>query len=122
VNLDDLSLKLLLEQVARAWYASTGQIVYVRPDGAVLAVPFDLGAMEFTASAIPLFEGVRVVGGYADAVLGADGTFLYVEGEPNPAPERQLVWVDRSGGEEPVDPDLSPRGFTTLALSPDDQR
>ena len=122
VNLDDLSFKLLLEQVARAWYASTGQIVCVRADGAVLAVPFDLAALEFTASPIPLFEGVRVVGGYADAVLGADGTFLYVEGEPSPTPGRQLVWVDRSGREEPLDPDLSPRGFTTLALSPDDQR
>ena len=84
VDLEDLSWDLAFEQVLRAWYAPTGHIVYVRTDGALFAQPPDLASLELTGSAIPLFEGVRATGGgtsdFADIVLGADGTRLYVEG------------------------------------------
>ena len=53
VDLREMSAELILEQVVRAWYSPTGHIVYVRADGALFAVPFDLGALEITGSAFP---------------------------------------------------------------------
>ncbi|NIW35052.1 MAG: hypothetical protein GWN32_00220, partial [Gemmatimonadetes bacterium] len=35
---------------------------------------------------------------------------------------RELVWVNRSGQAELVDPDLGPALYQTLSLSPDDSR
>jgi hypothetical protein len=80
VDLQDQTSELILEEVVRAWYAATGHIVYVRADGAFLAVPFDPETLTITGSAIPLFDGVRVTPQRADMQLAADGTLLYVEG------------------------------------------
>jgi hypothetical protein len=55
-------------------------------------------------------------------VLGRDGTLVYVEGTVAGASTAELVWVDRTGRVEPVDPDLTPQPFLTVALSPDDGR
>ena len=52
VDLQNQTSELLLEEAVRAWYAPTGHIVYVRADGALFAVPFDLGALSITGSAI----------------------------------------------------------------------
>ncbi len=121
LDLEDLSSELLLEQVARAWYAPTGHIVYVNADGVVFALPFDLGALRPAGSGVRLFEGVRVCFP-TDMLLGADGTLLYVEGDCAPEGASQLVWVDRSGREEPVDANMPLQLYRTLALSPDDRR
>ncbi len=121
VDLGDSSSTLALEQVARAWYAPTGHIVYVRPDGALFAVPFDLDTLELTGSAIPLFEGVRVGPQWADMVVGTDGTLLYVEGRltdlfSDPA---QLLVADLEGNEEALP--LDPRPIHRVSWSPDEQ-
>ncbi len=131
VDLQDLSSEMVFEQVLRAWYAPTGHIVYVRSDGAVLAQPFDLDALELTGSAIPLFEGVRGSGPATsrlpDMVLGADGTLLYVEGEGgalafgNSAPS----WVERDGTAREIDPGWRTQGLpanSSLSLSPNEDR
>ena len=77
VDLRDLSSEVILEQALRAWYAPTGHLVYVRTDGAFFAVPFDLGLLEITGGARPLFDGVRVItGNRADMLVSADGTLL----------------------------------------------
>ena len=121
VDLRDQSSELILEEVIRAWYSPTGHLVYVRSDGALFAAPFDLGALAITGSAIPLFDGVRVVPLRADMLLGADGTLLYVEGSSTgvSAGGRQLVVVDLEGNEEPLV--LAPRDIPGLgvAWSPD---
>lgn len=80
VDLQDQSSEMIQEDIVRAWYAPTGHIVYVRIDGAFLAVPFDLETLTITGSAIVLFDGVRVTPQRADMQLAADGTLLYVEG------------------------------------------
>ena len=75
---------------------------------------------------IPLFDGVRVPGTWADMLLGADGTLLYVEGEGVP-------WADRLrpyGWKETARPERltphggprEPRTFSSLALSPNEDR
>ena len=118
VDLQDLSSELILEQVARAWYTPTGHLVYVHADGALFAVPFDLGALEITGSAIPLFDRVRVPRG-VDMQLAADGTVLYVEGSVGQAGVDRLSVVDLDGDEEALV--LAPRNIGAVGWSPDGQ-
>ena len=120
VDLDDLSWEIAVQQVMRAWYAPTGHIVYVRADGAVFAQPFDPADLELTGSVIPLFDGVRVPGTWADMLLGADGTLLYAEGGSTGA-SRAPVWLSRDGSEEALDPALTGL-FEDPAFSPDGRR
>jgi serine/threonine-protein kinase len=118
----------VLEGVARAWYAPTGHVVWVRSDGAVFAQPYDTETRELGAVGVPLFEGVRTGQGWADMVVGDDGTVAYVTGEGSGGAggDDRLVWFDRSGTATPVDaswagdlgqdPRLSPDG-TRIAVS-----
>jgi Tol biopolymer transport system component len=122
IDLDDLSAAIVLEQVVAVWYAPTGHMIYVRADGAIFAVPFDVRSLEITGSSVPLFEGVRLTSNAADMRLGADGTLLYVEGGGSAALRRRVVWVDRSGAVEPVAADLMAGDIRTPRLSPDDRR
>jgi len=122
VDLNDLSWKVILDQVIRAWYTPTGHIVYVRADGALFAAPFDLGALEITGSAVPLFQGVRIPGNWADMRIADDGTLLYVEGAADivaGAGLDQLVVVDLEGNEETLP--LAPRDIQSVSWSPDGQ-
>ena len=113
------SVRFLVDDAVRGWYAPTGHLLYVRRDGAVFAAPFDLGRLELTGPGIPLFEGVAVSVTTPELVVARDGTMLYAEGnfvDQN----RQLVWVDRDGNSEVVDPNMDPGvGPRTISLSPD---
>ncbi len=122
VDLRDLSSELILEQVPRAWYTPTGHIVYVRDDGAVFAVPFDLGSLELAGSSVPLFEGVRLSGGRPDMRIASDGTLLYVEGESGPGglTSSLLVAVNRDGQERPLRVEAQPYFYPRI--SPDGGR
>ena len=112
--------EIVLEQVIRAWYTPTGHLVYVRADGALFAVPFDLRGLEITGSAIPLLDGVRVTGGWADMRLAADGTLVYVEGTSSGGSGvHQLLVVDPDGNEEALP--LDPRAIGLVSWSPDGQ-
>ena len=130
VDLQDLSSEIAFDQVLRAWYAPTGHIVYVRSDGAVLAQPFDLAALELTGSSIPLFEGVRRSGPInsrlPDIVLGADGTLLYVEREGGAVGGLVTpVWVGRDGTAREIDPGWRVPGSpinSSLTVSPNEDR
>ena len=122
MDLNDLSWKVILDQVVRAWYTPTGHIVYVRADGALFGAPFDLGALEITGSAVPLFQGVRIPGNWADMRIANDGTLLYVEGAADivaGAGLDQLVVVDLEGNEETLL--LAPRDIQSVSWSPDGQ-
>jgi hypothetical protein len=85
----------------------------------VFATPFDVNRLDFSGAPVPLFEGVHTTNTVANMVLGKDGTVVYMEGTPTSAAGRQVVWVDRAGRHEPVDPDWDPDRFSTLSLSPD---
>jgi len=123
LDLTDGSLVEVMAGIMRAWYLpDLAHLIVVRADGAVLAIPFDLGTLRPEGSAVPLFEGVRLGGSQADMVLGGDGTVLYVEGEATAFGLAELVLVDRAGTERPLDAALPTRGYTSLALSPDHRR
>ena len=115
---------VLADEVLRAWWVETGHVVYVRRDGSVWAAPFDLDDRTFTGNAIPLFENVATGLSYPEMVLGADGTLVYIEGEPNTsgAGGRRLFWVNRDGAGRSVDSEMEPAVFQQVALSPEGSR
>ena len=86
-------------------YVPTGHLVYVRRDGAMLAVPFNLGRGEVTGSPQPLRDGVAL--GLNDVPLMAvskTGTLFVRTGGNLAATEvHELVWVDRQGRESVID-------------------
>jgi serine/threonine-protein kinase len=118
-DLSSGALEWVLEDVARAWYVPTGHIVYVRSDGAVFAAPYDPTTRALSAVRTPLFEGVRTGVGWADMVVADDGTMIYVTGPGLGGTREQMVWIDRNGNVEPVDPEWPPEDLDPGVISPD---
>ncbi len=115
----------LSDEGVRGWSLSDGRVVFVRPDGTVLAAPFDAGTRRFTSTPVPVLEGVRTTGSTADLALSHNGTLLFVPGGAATGGSRaDVVWVDRTGAASPVDPGWSIRGWTRggFAVSPDGTR
>ena len=124
LDLRSRQAKLLVTGAVKAWYAA-GRLVFIRPDGAVFGQGFDLGSLALTGAVIPLFDGVRVIGGLVpQAALGGDGSLLYLRG-PAERAEAEAVWVGRDGRATPVDTSwgfLQALGGVGWALSPDGKR
>ncbi len=98
-------------------YIDTGHLLYVRSDGSVVAVPFDLSNLAVTGQAIPLLESVsNGAGGPMELALSRNGSLAYMAG--GAATGTTLVLVDRHGAEATVeagrrsflDPEFSPSG------------
>jgi serine/threonine protein kinase len=85
---------------------------------ALRVIGFDLTRLETVGTAAVLDEPVFITafGGYADFDVAQNGTLLYVSAAASPE-VRRLVWVDRSGREEPID--LPARAYTYPNFSPD---
>ena len=78
-------------------YVPTGHVVYIRDDGRVEAVPFDLRRRRLTGRAFTVAEGVQTGywGGAGSFAISDSGTFAYVHGSNGQL--HQLTWVDRQG-------------------------
>jgi eukaryotic-like serine/threonine-protein kinase len=104
---------------AFARYAPTGQLVYLREDGALLAVPFDVERLKVSGAPVALMEGVALrTFGVADVIFSQTGTLLYASGS---AGLEHLSWVTRDGKPTEIEPDWT-GDFITHALSPDGKR
>jgi serine/threonine-protein kinase len=103
-------------------YAPTADLIYAQ-GGSLMAVAFDPQRLEVTGTAIPVVEGVlqSAMSGAAQYSFSATGSLVYVPTDvPGGAQATQsrLVWVNRSGIEQPlaapahtyVFPRLSPDG------------
>ncbi|HSU95602.1 MAG TPA: protein kinase, partial [Gemmatimonadaceae bacterium] len=104
---------------ARALGVVSGQLVYVRADGTVMAVPFDASRRRVSGTPVQVLDSVRMIGaetGYAAAYLTQSGGLVYATGALN----RRLVWVDQNGATH--DAFSEPREFQFARLSPDGQR
>ncbi len=115
--------KELLRDALQAWYLPTGDLLYVRNDGAVLAAPFDLDKLELSGPATIVLENVAVsaVGnGLPLLAWSPAGTLLYFQGD-GAAGAVEIVRANRSGVETPIDTSWY-GGFNSLALAPDGQR
>jgi serine/threonine protein kinase/Tol biopolymer transport system component len=102
-------------------YAPTGYLVWIAPDGVLLAAPFDQSELELTGPAVPLPESVGIGQSIdPDLAFSQTGSLLYVSGGIVSALS-DLVWVRRDGTAEPLQPDWA-GVFNNVVLSPDGTR
>ncbi len=98
-------------------YVSTGHIVYLRDDGALLAVPFDEDRLEVTGSPTALVVGVaRGFVGSGKFAIADNGTLIY---QPAGRSMGSIVFVDRDGTERVVETE---QDVNDISLSPDGTR
>ena len=122
LSLETGEYRTLIEGGYNAHYVPTAHIVFVR-QGALWAVPFDLGRLETTGPETPILQGLQVDSGTRSApyAFSGDGLLVYVPGDDvSVGPKRSLVWVDREGREEPLAAD--PGRYTRPLISPDGSR
>lgn len=101
-----------------ARYSPAGYLIFARADGVLGAIPFDAQKLETRGEAIELADGIAIrLNGAVDLALSGTGTLVYSTGDPNPE-TNELIWVDRAGGTERVDPEWVGY-FRSVALSPD---
>jgi serine/threonine-protein kinase len=96
-----------------------GHLVYASGN-ALWAVPFDLARRETHGAPVPVVSDVITTEfGAVDAVVGGDGTLVYIPGGQLAAgqPPNTLVWVDRQGRETSIP--APRRGYVHPRLSPD---
>jgi serine/threonine-protein kinase len=120
IELFDLATKqkkTLFTGGTHAMYAPSGHIVYARA-GKLLAVPFDLARREVTGGPFEVLDGVLMSRntGAANFDLSQRGDLTYVPGAVEGG-GRTLVWVDRTGKEQPLP--LPPASYLYPRLSPD---
>lgn len=98
-------------------FVTPGYLVFARPDGVVLAAPFDPAALRIIGSALPIAAGVLVgIAGDAKFGISRNGDLAYVP----ESSDRALALVDR-GGRARILP-LPRRGFASPRFSPDGRR
>ena len=102
--------KTLIQGGADGRYVPTGHLVFMR-SGTLMAVPFDLERLEVTGGPIALAADVMQTThvrdfsanqGSGQFSVSATGRLVYLAGGVFPALQRSLVWVDRSGAEQPL--------------------
>src|ERR1700739_283348 len=87
-----------------------------------MAMPFDLQRLALTGAAVPVVEGVlqSTSSGAAQYSFSATGSLVYVTGAVQAMIQNRLVWVSRSGAEQPLPAPL--REYGIPQLSPDGRR
>ena len=101
-----------------ARYLPTGHLVYTQ-SGALLAAPFDLERQMLTGDAVPMLDGFQQTDSGGPLVnISRSGTMVYVSAIPHP--QDVPVWVDRTGGEQPLK--APSRLYFAPRLSPDGRR
>ena len=91
----------------RSYYTETGHLVFGSADGRVFAAPFDVRNLRLEAAPEAVVSEVRRVDDIPLYWLASDGTLLYFSDESSAPRRAQLVWVDRSGRNTPLDPGRS---------------
>ena len=113
--------KILVGGGSHAHYVQSGHLLYTVA-GTLRAIPFDLNRLETRGTTVAVVP--RVVtkdSGAGDFAVAADGTLVYVDAPAGlSGTARTLVWVDRTGHEEPIA--APPRAYMYPKLSPDGTR
>jgi len=129
------TVRALFDDAIGAWYVPTGHVLYLTSSGTLMAVPWDNTSLAAKGRPVPILDGIQAPG----FMVSAEGTAMYLLGRPEfapgPVPNAAVVWVDRSGHVQPVDPswqvntggtyasaDSSLEASWGLALSPDGRR
>jgi serine/threonine-protein kinase len=107
----------LLTAATQPRFASSGHLIYAQ-GGSLMAVPFDSQRLEVTGAAVPVVEAVlqSSTSGGAQYSISTTGALVYVPGAAQ-TDQRNLVWVNRNGAEQPV---AAPaRAYLFPRVSPD---
>ena len=116
------TVRALFDDAVGAWYVRTGHVLYLTSSGTLMAVPWDNSALATTGRPVPILDGIQAPG----FMVSAEGTAMYVLGRPefapDPIPNAAVVWVDRTGHVEPVDPSwqVNTGGIYASANSPEE--
>jgi serine/threonine-protein kinase len=103
-----------------ARFLPAGRIAFQR-SGSIWVAPFDETRLELTGPPTAVLEGIGIGPDWSPIVgVGRDGSLAYAAGAAEPYPPRTLVWVDRTGHEEPVD--APARAWFWPQISPDGRR
>ena len=80
LSLETGERKVVLENARQARYLSTGHLLYEQSrTGNLMAVPFDLAALEVTGDSVPVVQGVRQnLSSQVDYAISDNGTLVYV--------------------------------------------
>ena len=110
----------LIQGGAVPHYARSGYLVYAQA-GNLVAAPFDPRRLVVTGTGVPVVEGVPQSYGFASQYsVSATGTLVYIPEGGQHSNESKLVWVSRSGSEQPL---AAPaHSYLTPTLSPDGRR
>jgi len=111
--------RVLVEGGTDARVVSTGHLIWMRDD-IVYGQPIDLGTLRLAGGPVAVIEGVRLGNnsGAGQYSVADNGTIVYAPGSSDAG--RDLVWVDRSGHEEPTG--APAQSYTYPRVSPDGTR
>ena len=119
-NLDSGAISTLLPGVSHANYASSGHLVF-GSTGALRAIRFDLASLSVRGNPVQVVDRVITKSfGAANFAVASNGTLVYESGDPTASADRTLVWVDRTGREEPIPAEK--RSYVYPRISPDGNR
>jgi len=86
---------------AAARYFPSGYLAYVQA-GTLFVAPFDLARLEVTGTPTVAVQGIRTTSGGSPQIAYSEaGSIAYLPTSGSPGPDT-LVWVDRSGVEQPT--------------------
>ena len=119
LDLETDSVRELIPGGVDPQYVETGHILYADASGGLWALPFDSGRGEVLGGAVPIFDGLSVLGVNARFSVSRNGTLVYGAGGfgESAANARRLLILDLQGNAEPVG--LTPRVFDNVRWSPD---
>jgi Tol biopolymer transport system component len=126
LNLASGAVHELIPNAVSAW-AVRGILIYAQTNGTLEAVRFDPNRLAVSGTPVVVVDGVQTTGQIVDAMVGRDGSLLYVRGAQRAGTGERLAWVARDGATTLLDTassrsvasgglDLSPDG-TRVALS-----
>jgi len=115
LDLETDSVRELMPGGIDPQYVETGHILYADASGGLWAVPFDAGRGEVLGGAVPILDGLSVLGLNARFSVSRNGTLVY--GAGNLAGGRRLLVVYLDGREEVIP--LAPSDIVKVKWSPD---
>ena len=129
IDLSGAPPRRLIDDASAGVFLAPDHLIYSTNGGGLFAVPFNPRRLEVTGPAIPLNEQLTNNGGTQQFHVSASGTLLMLlSGAAGVAGRTyDMVWVDRTGRETPVDTSWTFQ-LTTIAnnhgwaLSPDGTR
>ena len=119
VDVSTRERKMLVPGVT-ALYSPTGHLLWLQPDGTLMAGSFNPRSKALALPGTPVASGLHVGSNpNADVALSAQGTLLYVQRAASGTGVRQrIVRVGLDGSVEEIDPDWT-EDLSDMAVSPD---